>query len=143
MLEVVKIEQADLDGLKIKNNKVCQGYDISLIDGMSGEPVELAEKITLKLLISEEYRGISKLSVRFVTVDANGKTKTEEIKNFEISEDGKYVVFSVSSVGRFVITEKLDTVPVGLLVGVIVCAVIAAGLIVACVLVFLKKREII
>ena len=141
-LEVSKVEQEELDGLKIRNRNVEEGYDVALKDE-NGEDAELNGEITIKLLISKEFRDINKLSVHMVTIDANGKTHTVEIKNVTRSEDGKYLIFSVSEVGRFVITEVVDTVPVGLLVAVIICAVIAAGLIVACVLVFLKKRAII
>ena len=142
VLEVKKVEQDELDSMKIKKRSVDEGYDVSLKNAV-GEDIELKSEITIKLLISEEFRGAKKLSVHLVTYAEDGKMQAVEITGVTRSEDGKYLIFSVSEVGRFVITEVVNTVPVGLLVAVIICAVIAAGLIVACVLVFLKKRDII
>ena len=68
--------------------------------------------------------------------DENGKVT--EVKA-EI-KDG-YAVFTTMQFGTFVISEQIATVPVGLIVAVSIGAVVAAGLIVACVLVFLKKKR--
>ena len=90
--------------------------------------------VTVRLLIAEELRGRTDLKVYLV--DENGKAT--ELK---AELDGDYLEFSTETLGRLVICEKLSTVPVGLIVGVSIGAVVAAGLIVACVLVFLKKKR--
>ena len=85
-------------------------------------------------MLSEELRGRDGIKIHIV--DENGKVT--EVKA-EI-KDG-YAVFTTMQFGTFVISEQIATVPVGLIVAVSIGAVVAAGLIVACVLVFLKKKR--
>ena len=50
------------------------------------------------------------------------------------------MVFETDHLSRYVISYKVNTVPVALLVCVIIGAVLAAGVVVACVVVGIKKR---
>ena len=139
-LEVTRLGEEELGGMKVKNSIVEDGYDIALRNS-NGEDMPLTEDVTIRLLISEELRDAKKLSVRMVTYDENGKVKYVEIEGVERSEDGKYLVFTVSSVGRFIITERHISIPVALLVIVILLALIAIALIVADVLVYIMKKR--
>ena len=129
-LEVERIEE--LSGISISKNNVLDGYKVILKNGEA--EIQPDGAVTVRLLIAEELRGRTDLKVYLV--DENGKAT--ELK---AELDGDYLEFSTETLGRLVICEKLSTVPVGLIVGVSIGAVVAAGLIVACVLVFLKKKR--
>ena len=129
-LEVERIEE--LSGISVSKSNVLDGYKVVLKNGEA--EIQPDGAVTVRLLISEELRGRTDLKVYLV--DENGKAT--ELK---AELDGDYLEFSTETLGRLVICEKLSTVPVGLIVAVSIGAVVAAGLIVACVLVFLKKKR--
>lgn len=66
--------------------------------------------------------------------DGNTREKIAEVK------DG-YIEFKTEEFGRFVITSAVASVPVGLIVAVVIGAVAAAGMVAACVIVFVKKKR--
>ncbi len=129
---VLNVEKKDNGSVSIKKHNVQEVYSITLTK--NGEIADIKDAYTVKLLLSEELRGRDGIKIHIV--DENGKVT--EVKA-EI-KDG-YAVFTTMQFGTFVISEQIATVPVGLIVGVSIGAVVAAGLIVACVLVFLKKKR--
>ena len=129
---VLNVEKKDNGSVSIKKHNVQEVYSITLTK--NGEIADIKDAYTVKLLLSEELRGRDGIKIHIV--DENGKVT--EVKA-EI-KDG-YAVFTTMQFGTFVISEQIATVPVGLIVAVSIGAVVAAGLIVACVLVFLKKKR--
>ncbi|MDE6373793.1 MAG: hypothetical protein K2L72_04765, partial [Clostridia bacterium] len=129
-LVVDKIE--DLSGISVKTQNVAQGYDVKLVDG-AGKEVPVEGKVTVKLLISEELRDRNDLKVYYI--DENGK-----YTDMNATREGDYMVFSTEHLSRYVISYRVNTVPVALLVCVIIGALVAAGMVTACVVVGIKKR---
>jgi len=129
---VEKVSEEVLGGISVKHQNVMQGYDVTLKDG-NGNTVQPEGKLTVRLLISEELRERNDLRVYYI--DADGKAT-----DMEATREGNYMVFETDHLSRYVISYKVNTVPVALLVCVIIGAVLAAGVVVACVVVGIKKR---
>ena len=129
---VEKVSEEVLGGISVKHQNVMQGYDVTLKDG-NGNTVQPEGKLTVRLLISEELRERNDLRVYYIGED--GKAT-----DMEATREGNYMVFETDHLSRYVISYKVNTVPVALLVCVIIGAVLAAGVVVACVVVGIKKR---
>ena len=129
---VEKVSEEVLGGISVKHQNVMQGYDVTLKDG-NGNTVQPEGKLTVRLLISEELRERNDLRVYYIGAD--GKAT-----DMEATREGNYMVFETDHLSRYVISYKVNTVPVALLVCVIIGAVLAAGVVVACVVVGIKKR---
>ena len=132
-LDVKKVTEEDLTGIKVRKQNVLDGYDVNLVAG--DVTVQPNGDVTVKVKLGSEFDGRTDLNVYLYGEDGKA-TKLEA----EVDEDG-YVVFTTRQLGRILITESVVTAPAGLIAGVSIGAIVAAALIVACVLVFLKKRS--
>ena len=132
-LDVKKVTEEDLTGIKVRKQNVLDGYDVNLVAG--DVTVQPNGDVTVKVKLGSEFDGRTDLNVYLYGEDGKA-TKLEA----EVDEDG-YVVFTTRQLGRILITESVVTAPGGLIAGVSIGAIVAAALIVACVLVFLKKRS--
>ena len=123
-----------LNEVSVSKHVVVQGYAISWVDAENKE-VQPDREMTVSIALSEELYNIKDLKVYSIGADGS----KVELKA-KLSEDGKRLEFTTSTMTTVAIAFKAATVPIGLIIGVIIGAVAAAGMIVACVLVFVKKR---
>ena len=132
-LEITQMASEEVSQVSISKQNVMDGYEVVLKDehdlAVKGEG-----KYTIRIKLSDELSGRGDLNVYYKSAD--GKTT-----KLDASVKDGYVEFRTSEFGTFMITNAQPKESVGLLVSVIVLGVAAAGMIAACVVVFLIKRK--
>ncbi len=132
-LEITRMEADAVSQVSISKQDVHDGYEV-VLKKPGGTVVSGEGEYTVRVKLAEELSGRSDLKVFFK--DANGNTVEKSAKVV----DG-YIEFKTSEFGTFIITSAQPKASVGLLIAVIVLGVVAAGMITACIIVFVKKKK--
>lgn len=132
-LEITRMEAETVSQVSISKQDVHDGYEV-VLKKPGGTVVSGEGEYTVRVKLAEELSGRSDLKVFFK--DANGNTVEKSAKVV----DG-YIEFKTSEFGTFIITSAQPKASVGLLIAVIVLGVVAAGMITACIIVFVKKKK--
>lgn len=115
---------------KIKDFTKLQTVNISVTDGE--KQIQTQGKITVRLLVDEEYRDYDNL--RVFGYDSDGK-----LTDLNAERDGDYLVFSTYGLSDFFVVTPTDYT--GWIIGVVVGAVVVLALAAGLVVMIVKKRE--
>ena len=134
------IKETGIENVTINKQNALYGYTVSLVDS-NGQPVETSGEYTVQIKLSDEQAEAlsGRKDVKLFLYGADGKATAVEAE----VKDGR-VEFKTTEFGKFVVTEVIPDAPgapVGLIVGVAIGAVAAAGMIAAVIVVFLKKKR--
>ena len=132
-LEITQMEAESVSQVSITKQNVLDGYEV-VLKNEHGVAVSNQGEYKVRIKLGEELSGSSDLRVFYK--DANGNTTELSAKVV----DG-YIEFSTSEFGTFMITSAVAGAPMGLLIALIVLGVVAAGMITACIIVFVKKKK--
>ena len=132
-LEIRQLDSETVSEVSIDKQNVLDGYEVIFKAGSA--PVKDEGEYTVRIKLTDELKGRKDLNVYFVDAEGN-KTK------LNASVEGDFIAVKMSSFdGSVIITNAVPGEPIGLLVAVIVLGVIAAGMIAACIIVFVKKKK--
>ncbi|MCM1438126.1 MAG: InlB B-repeat-containing protein [Roseburia sp.] len=137
------ITENETEEVVIERQEVLYGYNVKLTDA-NNQAVELSGEYTVVITLTEEQAEAlnGKSGLKMFMYDAEGKAT--ELKEADVTVEGNKLTFKTDRFGDFALTEAIPAaagVPIGLIVGLIVGGVAAAGMIAACVVVFLKKKR--
>ena len=129
----------DTSEIKVKNQQVLKAYEISVKRNDEDYTIPADEEKVFTLEVSEDLKDLEDLKVFFIDEKGNAVDVNAERK--EIDGKDTFVFTAAHGSGSYVIAEKAPGAPAGLVAGVVIGAVAAAGMAVACGVVFKKKRR--
>lgn len=121
------------DSLKQNGQEYGQAYDVSFVDGKTGEPIAINGKFVVRLLIDEKLRDKSELKVYAMDNEGNAT-------DMNATRDGDYLVFEAESLTTFVVTTPVPNNG-GWVAAVSIGGLIAAALVIAVIVIIIKKRK--